>query len=408
MPHPRVRARSSPADSIDLRDEVIELRRRLAASEAAFLGIVQRGSDGVVVADRDGIVRFANPAAAAMLGRAEEELVGSAMGFTVVAGEVADVELLGPTGQVVVAEMRVVDTEWEGRHCLLALLRDVTDRHLAEIELAQRATHDYLTGLPNRFLLEDRLAQALERLSRHPGSTALFVADLDDFKSVNDRWGHTAGDMVLIEAAHRLRSVLRPADSVARLGGDEFALLCESMDQAAARELTGRLALAFHEPMQVHGHACTIGLSIGYALADEPGVSPDALLAAADTEMYRHKHRSRPPAANRVSRDQGQPMDVPLGVEGSGAGRPAYQFTLYLAGSSDRSEVARRRVERLCAEHITGGYELKVVDVLRDLPEADAARILVTPTLIRTQPAPALRVVGDLSDTARIADVLDL
>ncbi|HUF33062.1 MAG TPA: diguanylate cyclase [Acidimicrobiales bacterium] len=400
---------------IDLRDEVLALRNRLAASDAAFVALVQRSSDGMLVLDEHGVVRFANTAAVGMLRRSQAELIGAEVGFAVLAGAVSEVELVRPGGHLAYAELRVVDTEWEGRPCLLALLRDVTDRHHADVALVDLATHDQLTGLPNRFLLEDRLRVALDRLARRPGSVALFGADLDDFKAVNDRWGHAAGDLVLIEAGRRLRSVLRPADSVARVGGDEFVLLCEGIDRAAATELTARIEASFREPFLVSGEACTIGLSTGFVIADGSGTTVEHLLDAADEQMYLHKRRPRPVAEkerlaqpSRTPADPSPRLRMTAGKVGS-AVTAEYQFTLYVSGTTAVSAAAKSNLDRFCAELLpAGAYAITSVDVLEALDEADAARILVTPTLIRTQPPPVLRVIGDLSATSQLAEALGL
>ncbi len=286
----------SDARLIDLRDEVVDLQGRLAASEARFHAIVDRSSDGMLVVDGAGVVRFANAAATTLLGRSRCDLVGAEVGFPILAGDVTEVELVRPGHQVIYAEMRVVESQWEGQPCLVALLRDMTERHHAEVDLGERATHDHLTGLPNRFLLEDRLAQALARLRRGAGSLAVLIVDLDDFKAVNDRFGHLAGDEVLIEAARRIRAALRPSDSAARFGGDEFVLVCESMDRAAAEKLATRLTAAFREPMLVDGAAVTIGVSVGFALTNDPASTSASVLVAADQAMYRHKRRPHPTA----------------------------------------------------------------------------------------------------------------
>ena len=117
----------------------------------------------------------------------------------------------------------------------------------------------------------------------------LFIIDLDDFKAVNDRYGHPAGDVVLVESARRMRSVARAADSVARFGGDEFALVCEPMDRDAAGAFVERLEGAFAAPVLVAGQAVAVSLSVGFAVADTSGSSADQLIAAADEAMFRHK-----------------------------------------------------------------------------------------------------------------------
>lgn len=294
--HPPSRGEAS---LVDLGEEVIALRERLLAVEARFEAVVERSSDGVLVVDDAGIVRFVNGAAAVLLGRPRSDIVGRDVGFPVLAGDVAEVELVRPGHEVVYAEMRVVDTEWEGRPCLLALLRDATDRHDVVAELAERATHDHLTGLPNRFLLNDRLAQALARVRRGAGSLAVFVIDLDGFKGINDRFGHPAGDEVLIEAAHRIQRVLRPTDTAARVGGDEFVLVVESVEPAEADGLAARLVAAFAEPLLVAGAAVTLSISVGFTLTEDPAADPRRLIGVADRAMYRVKRDRQDPSRQR-------------------------------------------------------------------------------------------------------------
>jgi diguanylate cyclase (GGDEF)-like protein len=280
-------------------DEVVDLRLRLAASEARFEAIVERSSDGVLVVDDEGAIRFANAAAATMLARSRDELIDRPVGFAVLAGDVTEVELLRPGGQLIFAEMRVVDTSWEGQPCRLALLRDVTERRQIADELARRATHDHLTRLPNRFLLDDRVLQALARLKRTRSSLAVFVVDIDEFKAVNDHFGHLTGDEVLVEAARRIEETLRPADSAARFGGDEFVLVCEAMTRSEAKALAARLTAAFDEPMLVTGRSIHVSVSVGFTVATDPTATPESLIDAADKSMYRVKRGEQSSAARR-------------------------------------------------------------------------------------------------------------
>jgi diguanylate cyclase (GGDEF)-like protein len=153
-------------------------------------------------------------------------------------------------------------------------------------ELARRALHDELTGLPNRTLFSDRLTVALKRTLRERSTVAVLYLDLDGFKPVNDRHGHMAGDMLLVEVAKRMQAVLRPADTVARLGGDEFAVLSEAVDdEAGAIRIAERLMAAIEEPFRIPGGVVTVSASVGIALAREP-VPPTVLLHAADAAMY--------------------------------------------------------------------------------------------------------------------------
>jgi diguanylate cyclase (GGDEF)-like protein len=169
----------------------------------------------------------------------------------------------------------------------------LAQRSLLERELERRALHDPLTGLANRVLFLDRLQHAL---ARRDGSVAVMFLDLDDFKTVNDAYGHAAGDMVLRAVADSLRDSLRPQDTVARLGGDEFAvLLTDSPNQFAASLMAGRLLEAVQRPVTLAGgHDHRIGASIGITLgagsdaASPTGVagSAEALMRDADIAMY--------------------------------------------------------------------------------------------------------------------------
>ena len=173
---------------------------------------------------------------------------------------------------------------------------DITRRKSLEVAAAHRATHDVLTGLPNRTLLLDRLQHAMSgRGLRH---LAVLFLDLDAFKLVNDGYGHEAGDGVLRELATRLRRHVRPSDTVARLAGDEFVVLCEDLvTPGEADALAERLLVAIEEPFTVGREGITLGMSIGIAVANETLNQPDALLNAADQAMFDAKARGR----NRVS-----------------------------------------------------------------------------------------------------------
>jgi diguanylate cyclase (GGDEF)-like protein len=157
-------------------------------------------------------------------------------------------------------------------------------------QLFYLATHDRLTGLANRWLLEERLAHAIARSRRSHG--ALLFIDLDQFKSINDRHGHEVGDRMLVVVGERLRRSVRASDTVARWGGDEFAVLLEGIEHrdlahAKGRELLRRLA----EPCDALGPSGGLRASVGVALFPQDGEDAGALLAQADRRMYRAKGR---------------------------------------------------------------------------------------------------------------------
>jgi diguanylate cyclase (GGDEF)-like protein len=160
-----------------------------------------------------------------------------------------------------------------------------------ETQLSHQALHDPLTGLANRTLLRDRLEQALARSQREEEhATGVLFVDLDNFKQVNDAYGHAAGDAVLVELGRRLRGAVRPADTVARLGGDEFVVVCEEVDAEHVLTLGRRLIAAITEPLEIAGIEYELTASIGIALGR---TDPDTLLGDADAAVYQAKAAGR-------------------------------------------------------------------------------------------------------------------
>jgi diguanylate cyclase (GGDEF)-like protein/PAS domain S-box-containing protein len=177
---------------------------------------------------------------------------------------------------------------------MLAAIVDVTERKQAEARIAHMAHHDALTGLPNRVLFHERLAEALGRVQRHKERLAVLCLDLDHFKSVNDTLGHPVGDLLLRAVAERLGACLSEDDLVARLGGDEFAIIQPGIAgpheaSALAQQLIEKVSRRY----EIQGQEIVVGVSIGIALAPDNGLTSDVLLRDADMALYRAKADGR-------------------------------------------------------------------------------------------------------------------
>jgi diguanylate cyclase (GGDEF)-like protein len=171
-------------------------------------------------------------------------------------------------------------------------MRNALER--AADELSHVALHDSLTKLPNRSLLIDRTTHALASARRTGTWTAVLFLDLDDFKRVNDVFGHAVGDMLLREIAIRLSGVVRPADTIARFGGDEFTILCPGLGtEEDAVQVAQRVIAAFGQPFRIGARQLRAGASVGIAFAPAGGSDADALVRDADSAMYRAKERGR-------------------------------------------------------------------------------------------------------------------
>jgi diguanylate cyclase (GGDEF)-like protein/PAS domain S-box-containing protein len=182
-----------------------------------------------------------------------------------------------------------------GERLSYIVARDITERVLAERQLAFQATHDCMTGLYNRIVFTDHLERAIAQKARAPQyHYAVLYLDLDRFKSVNDTLGHSMGDELLREIAGRLRDTVRKVDTVARLGGDEFVILAVNLDHPESVEkVAGRLEANLRVPLSLHGNEVTTSASIGIAVGTGEYQSADEVLRDADIAMYEAKARGR-------------------------------------------------------------------------------------------------------------------
>ena len=289
----------------------------LASSSDVFEEFFVSARIGLALADLNGSYVRVNRTYAELLGRQPEDLVG--VPLSEVLAEAAGVELAdliegrrpdlrdeqayvhadGTTTWVLhgVAPVPAAD----GRPAWFAVsAQDITERRRAEEDLraltaalTERAVRDPLTGLANRALFEERLRGALSRDARSEGASGVLFLDLDGFKDVNDRFGHSVGDAVLRAVAERLTAGVRPADTVARLGGDEFVVLVEGATDVGMSKLAERLREAVQQPLPVLGMTLHVGVSVGMAMATGGSADPTGLVSEADARMYEAKRSAR-------------------------------------------------------------------------------------------------------------------
>jgi diguanylate cyclase (GGDEF)-like protein/PAS domain S-box-containing protein len=301
-------------------DEGRTLKTTLSEADPQLLSLTEAAPVGIAVTDPAGQVVYCNQLARWLLGRDHQTfrdtdwLAAARPDDRGVLGEALGAALTGGPSSEVIARF---DEDTTGARWLrlrfvaqpaadpartkgvIATIEDVTAQldaqaRLAEAEEQMRhlATHDTLTGLPNRAALGEELDRALARHARHGGGVAVLFCDLDGFKPVNDRRGHAGGDEVLAEVAFRLRSAVRDVDFVARFGGDEFVVVCEATgaDATIVDQVSARLHDLVERPIEHRDGVDTVGLSIGGALL-APGAVADAdeLLLLSDQAMYEAK-----------------------------------------------------------------------------------------------------------------------
>jgi diguanylate cyclase (GGDEF)-like protein/PAS domain S-box-containing protein len=263
----------------------------------------------------DSSIRYVNDSVTRVLGYRPRELVGQRLDRYLCAsgGEVAspnvEAGLRGPVPapETLSFRMRAADGRWRCVEAIIVdlpasvrspghavyYIRDASERDAERRELERRASEDSLTGLANRSLFMNRLKAALSGRARHRMPVAVLFLDLDDFKLVNDRLGHGAGDRLLVALGQRLQACIRPGDMAARLGGDEFTVLMEDAIGTSPSRLAERLLSVLGEPVAFDGHTLSVSLSIGVAVSSTGYGDADRLLHAADAAMYRAKQEGK-------------------------------------------------------------------------------------------------------------------
>jgi len=279
---------------------------------AAMAMVARHATDLLVLVDREGAIRYANPVACATFGISLEDALGTnAISYLhrddTERVTARFVELLRLPGATMTDTVRFVSLSDEVRilelvstNCLadpqirgiLVNGRDITERRALESELLDQSLHDSLTGLPNRTLFVDRAERVLALALRDKAPVSVLFIDLDNFKTFNDGMGHHSGDALLVAVAHRMRNAVRGDDLICRFGGDEFVVLVHPRSAAGSGELLAqRLFEVLHAPFEIDGRTISVTASIGIATAAD--LSVEDMIRDADIAMYQAKARGK-------------------------------------------------------------------------------------------------------------------
>ncbi|MEY2474972.1 MAG: hypothetical protein QOG87_287 [Actinomycetota bacterium] len=346
--------------------ERVRAREVTRAAEARVAVAFEQAAVGIAIADVDGIPLDVNPAMCALLGRDADALIGRPMAdYThpddvplrdAILARVAEGSdtyeghrrYLRPDDSViwVSSHAKLVRDESGQPQYFFIQLEDVSERTQMRRELAHQELHDHLTGLPNRALLADRLAQGLVLARRRGSQLGVMLLHVDHLKSLNESSGHAAGDDALRHTAACIANVLRPGETVARFGGDDFVMVCDDVSAPRAHAIAERVLEALRRPQLMGGQVATLSASVGIALA-ERDATPESLLRDADAAMHRAKERGR----GRV-----EVFDEALRVRGEA--RLATEAELRRALEGDEFEVHYQPVVDLSTQAVVGAEAL--------------------------------------------------
>lgn len=294
---------------------VTEIDRRKTA-ECRLNTILTSVVDAIISINEAGIVQTYNRAATEIFGYSEGEVIGqnvcmlmpksfhskhlhgleryTAGGKPAILGSCVEVTGLNSQGVEFPIELTISEIIINDTRQFTGIIRDITERKEAEEKISYLAHHDQLTKLPNRNMFNIHLERAIMRVKRNLTDLALMYLDLDNFKPVNDNYGHDAGDAVLQEIANRISGSIRVTDTVSRVGGDEFVVILECIQGSDnASKLAERLIKAIKEPIIYRGHTLDIGASIGIAFLSNKTDQAETLIKQADISMYLAKAAGR-------------------------------------------------------------------------------------------------------------------
>ncbi|MGB3211053.1 MAG: EAL domain-containing protein [Desulforhopalus sp.] len=292
-----------------LEDEINE-RNRAEQQLKLFAKVFENALEGISITDSDGNIVAVNQSFTDITGYEASEVIGqnprvlkserhgpafyremwqSLLNNGNWTGEIWNRRANGEAYPEILSISSICNENGEATH-YVAVFHDITEMKLKEEQIKHQAYHDALTGLPNRFLAQDRLTMSLTNAKRKRVQVAVFYMDLDNFKHVNDSLGHAAGDALLQQVGQRLLNLVREEDTVARLGGDEFQIIgVDISSEQEVIDLANRLLQGFATPFQIEENELFVTLSIGIAIYPQDGKDVDTLTKNADIAMYQAK-----------------------------------------------------------------------------------------------------------------------
>ena len=294
-----------------------QIKGELEKSQSQLQAIIHNAMDGIITIDETGAILGFNPAAEHIFGYTQQEILGRNVnllmpepersahdGFIQRYIQTGETKVMGVSGREVVAvrkngkpfpmEVSISEMVLGGSRYFVGIVRDITERKLAEQKIAHLAHYDYLTDLPNRALFLSTLEHSIRLARRNNFKVSVLFLDLDGFKQINDTLGHDAGDLLLREVSKRLRHIIRESDTVARVGGDEFTFVLNNTESNAGVALVAdKIVAALAEPFDLKGKQCHIGGSIGISIFPDDAGDLGQLVSQADEAMYLAKQSGK-------------------------------------------------------------------------------------------------------------------
>lgn len=275
-------------------EALLRTNQKLQASEVRLRKIITSNTDSIIIINENGIVTFVNPAAKTLFDRESEEFIGHKFDFPVDPNRPSEIEIQKKDGKKAIAEMRVARIEWGGKTAYIASCRDATEIVRLREKLQAMSLVDELTQLYNRRGFFELAKQQLKIAQRIKNVILLIFIDLDDMKSINDNFGHKAGDLALIDTADILRETFRKSDIIGRIGGDEFSVLAIEAAKGNINTINSRLQESVDKHNATNERPYDLSMSIGIArYYPKSEFTIDDLVTQADEQMYLQKRKKK-------------------------------------------------------------------------------------------------------------------